>query len=78
MSSNHPVNNIALVPASLLPLRERWQALANALPVGSILVCLPTDDAFHQGAWNDLVASIRAMGHQVLVISMEYFAGSLR
>ena len=34
------LDNIALVPASLLPLKGTYQPLANKLPTGSVL-CVP-------------------------------------
>src|SRR5437763_13281732 len=34
------LDNIALVPASLLPLKGTYQPLANQLPTGSVL-CVP-------------------------------------
>jgi hypothetical protein len=34
------LDNIALVPASLLPLKGTYQPLANRLPTGSVL-CVP-------------------------------------
>ena len=34
------LDNIALVPASLLPLKETYQPIANKLPAGSVL-CIP-------------------------------------
>jgi len=68
-----PINNIALVPASLLPLREQWLALANSLPTGSILICLPTHNELLVGSWEEIVRSARAMGHWVVVIPVEHF-----
>src|SRR5947209_4304738 len=35
------LDNLAIVPASLLPDKSEWQALANALPAGSTLIVLP-------------------------------------
>jgi hypothetical protein len=35
------LDNLAIVPASLLPGKAEWQALANALPAGSTLIVLP-------------------------------------
>lgn len=35
------LDNLALVPASLLPQKATWQAFANSLPVGSTLIVLP-------------------------------------
>ena len=33
------LDNIAIVPASLLPFKSVWQKIANAMPQGSILLC---------------------------------------
>ena len=33
------LDNVALVPASLLPYKAQWQQLANELPEGSVLLC---------------------------------------
>ncbi len=33
------LDNIALVPASLLPLKETYQAIANNLPGQGVLIC---------------------------------------
>lgn len=33
------LDNIAIVPASLLPFKETWQKVANTMPKGSILLC---------------------------------------
>jgi hypothetical protein len=71
--AGRPINNIALVPASLLPLREQWQALANTLPAGGILICLPTRNELLAGSWEEIVRSARAMGRWVLVIPVEHF-----
>lgn len=36
---NARLDNIALVPASLLPKKGRYQTIANNLPRGGILIC---------------------------------------
>jgi hypothetical protein len=33
------LDNIALVPASLLPRKDKYQTIANNLPKGGILIC---------------------------------------
>ncbi len=33
------LDNIALVPASLLPKKGRYQTIANNLPQGGVLIC---------------------------------------
>jgi hypothetical protein len=35
------LDNIALVPASLLPFKDEWQSLANDLPAGGVLLSMP-------------------------------------
>lgn len=65
------MNALAMVPARLLPYKHQWQALANALPTGSILLCLPSShDARHQAAWNAIVLSVCTTGHPVLVLPL--------
>ena len=39
------LDNIALVPAHLLPRKAAYQAIANALPRGDILLVLPSADS---------------------------------
>jgi hypothetical protein len=38
------LDNLALVPASLLPFKAQYQHLANDLPKGDILIILPSED----------------------------------
>jgi hypothetical protein len=69
-----PVNNVALIPAALLPYRKQWQALANSLPAGGILLCLPiARDATQQHAWDALRWSLQAHGRPTLVLTVEEF-----
>jgi len=35
------MDNLALLPASLLPNKEHWQLIANGLPQGEILIAFP-------------------------------------
>jgi hypothetical protein len=35
------LDNVALVPAALLPFEEHWQKIANDLPYGDVLIVLP-------------------------------------
>ncbi len=41
---NVKLDNVALLPASQLPFKEHWQAIANELPAGSVLVYLPKQE----------------------------------
>ena len=63
------LDNIALVPASLLPLKGTYQPLANRLPKGSVL-CVP---ATHKQ--RTIVARVtqyfRDHGHTVITMPLE-------
>jgi len=62
------LDNIVLIPASLLCKKETYQAVANRLPTGSILICTP-----RQCKQRNIVASVarfyQGHGHQVTTIS---------
>ncbi len=36
------LDNIALVPASLLVHKQKYKSIANQLPTGGVLICSPT------------------------------------
>ena len=38
-------DNLALVPASLLPYKAPYQAIANKFPRGGVLICLPQKES---------------------------------
>src|SRR6266702_2774423 len=63
------LDNIALVPASLLPLRSTYKTIANNLPRGSVL-CVPGTHT-----QRTIIASVtqyfRNHGHAVLTIPLE-------
>ncbi len=40
-----PLDNLALLPASLLPFKAEWQAVANSLPQDDVLILLPWNNA---------------------------------
>ena len=67
------LDNIALVPASLLPYKEAWQQIANQLPKGSILVCVPTTDGRQKETFLSVARSLRNKGMSVRAIAAEYF-----
>jgi hypothetical protein len=62
------LDNIALLPASQLPFKKHWQAIANQLPAGSVLVYLPKK-AKQQRIVQNVVSQLRSRGHQVSVRS---------
>jgi hypothetical protein len=65
------LDNIALVPAHLLPRKAEYQAVANALPCGDILVVLPSADSRERPTMERVAALFRAKGRRVTVLTEE-------
>jgi hypothetical protein len=67
-------DNIVLVPASLLPCKRQWQAVANGLPPGSVLVCLTRTNHRQRKVLERVSAHMRQNGHRVMTLSAERIA----
>ena len=65
------LETITLVPAHLLPRRAEYQAIANALPIGDILLVLPPADSPERATMERVAATFRAKGRHVTVLSEE-------
>ncbi|GEM_PF-1214461 len=59
------LDNLALVPASLLPFKAQWQAIANSHPQGTVFIILPPADAPQRKTIDKLVAMLEYEGHRV-------------
>ena len=70
------LDNIALVPASLLPYRKQWQAVANELPQGGILVCVPTPESKQRQTMLTVARTLRDKGLSVRAVAAEDFCRS--
>lgn len=78
ISSPRSRMTLSLFPARLLSSHERLQALINALPAGSFLLCLPNArDAQEQEAWDAIVWSVRALGRPTFVFSLAELESTL-
>ena len=62
------LDNIALVPGSLLPFKAKYQALANDLPQGGVLVCLPYARPRERAAMRTTADLLAGRGHHVKVV----------
>jgi len=62
-------DNVALVPASQLPFRKEWQAIANGLPPGSVLFVVPSSDNSMQCSMRRIAMVLQARGHHIQVMS---------
>ena len=65
------LDNIALVPAHLLPRKAEYQAIANALPRGDILLVLPPPDSRERETMQRVAQLFRAKGRHVTVLTEE-------
>jgi hypothetical protein len=61
-------DNLALVPASLLPFREQYQAIANGLPSGATLIVIPKAPGKPGQTLGNVAHQLAAKGHQVKVV----------
>ncbi len=61
------LDNIALVPASLLFHKPKYKAIAKALPRGSILICTPLKEKQRQ-VTASVAGYFRSHGHQVTTL----------
>jgi hypothetical protein len=69
------LDNVALVPASLLPYKKEWQAVANGLPHGSVLLC-PTTNPRQQQVLEQVSAQLRRKGRRVQTLPAERLVGA--
>ena len=67
------LDNLALVPASLLPFKEQWQEVANSKPGEHVLIVLPEMENRPQNVLKRVAAELREKGHQVTTLSANQF-----
>jgi len=59
------LDNIALVPASLLPRKDTYQTIANNLPKGRVLICQTEQKHRISAILENVAAFFRKNGHFV-------------
>ena len=67
------LDNIALVPLSLLPFKAQYQEIANRLPKDGILVCLPHSQGKMKDMLQKVIIHMRSKGQQVTVLPYMQF-----
>ena len=70
------LDNIALVPASLLFQKDTYQPLANHLPTGSVL-CIPQTQR-QKTILSHVATYFKERGHQVLTLPIERIVKRLK
>ena len=68
------LDNVALVPASLLPYKKEWQAVANGLPPGSVLLC-STSSRRQQQVLEKVSIHLKRKGRRVQTLPAERMVG---
>lgn len=63
--------NIALVPASQLPYRATWQAIANGLPPGNVLFVVPARETLMKERMRRVAATLQSQGYRLSAIISE-------
>ena len=69
---NVKLDNVALVPGSLLPFKNQYQQIANGLPRGGILIVLPQELGKRQ-AFEKTAVQLKNKGKRITTISVTRF-----
>lgn len=67
------LDNIAIVPASMMVYKDKYQAFANNLPQGDILVILPQSETSTKKALQTVISMLKSKGRTVTTISSTQF-----
>jgi hypothetical protein len=67
---NARMDNIAIVPASMLGLKALWQTAANTLPKGGVLLCHSQQNTRQRKLLERVGETFREQGHAVKSISV--------
>ena len=65
------LDNIAIVPASMLPLQKTVQELIHALPQGAVFLCHAEENTRQRKLLERVEETFRQQGHAVMNLSME-------
>jgi hypothetical protein len=67
---NARLDNIAIVPASMLPLTETLKERVNTLPKGGVLLCYAQENSRQKTILERVGEAFREHGHTVMHLSM--------
>lgn len=65
------LDNLAFVPASLLPYKKQWQAIANGLSKEGVLIILPASQRAPRRILQTVASLLHAHGHRVTTLPAE-------
>jgi hypothetical protein len=64
------MDNIAIVPASMLPLTETLKERVNTLPKGGVFLCYAQENSRQKKILDRVGEAFREQGHTVMNLSM--------
>jgi hypothetical protein len=64
------MDNIAIVPASMLPLTETLKERVNTLPKGGVFLCYAQENSRQKKILDRVGKAFREQGHTVMNLSM--------
>jgi hypothetical protein len=65
------LDNITIVPASLLPFKSIWQEIANNLPQGSVLICHSPANTKQKKLLDNIFSNLKSKGKSVVNMSTD-------
>jgi esterase/lipase len=68
------MDNIAIVPASMLGMKALWQTAANTLPKGGVLLCHTQQNTRQRKLLERIGETFRQQGHAVMNLPIEQVA----
>jgi hypothetical protein len=68
------LDNIAIVPASMLGMKALWQTAANTLPKGGVLLCHSQKNTRQRKLLERVGETFRQQGHAVMNLPIEQVA----
>jgi len=66
------LDNLVLAPASLLPYKAEYQAIANRQAPGTVLVVLPVGDSLPRRTLELVASRLKAKGQRVQILSGDF------
>jgi hypothetical protein len=69
------LDNIAVVPESMLPFKKTLQELINTLPQGSVFICHAEENTKQKRVLERVEAIFRQDGYAVTMLPMEQVVG---
>jgi len=65
------MDNIAIVPASMLPLTDTLKKKVNALPKGGVFLCYAKENTRQRKILEQVGETFRQQGHSVMNLPIE-------